>query len=71
MSINLPPSEQEDIVVVGDGPVGKFHLVKSGTLGFSFSWSHHVGKTKERNQLLERQNLTKTRVLGVDKVEAT
>ena len=56
MSINLPPSEQEDIVVIGDGPVGKFHLIKSGTLGLSFSWSHYVGKTEERDQLLERQN---------------
>ena len=53
MAIDPPPSEQEDVVVIGDGPPGKFLLVKSGTLGLRLCWSHEVGQSKEGEQLLK------------------
>ena len=52
MSVDLPPSKQEDVVVIGDGALSKFLLIKGSTLGFGLGGGNEVGQTKEREQLL-------------------
>ena len=52
MSVDLSPTKQKDVVVIGDGALSKFLLVKGSTLGFCLSRGYEVGQAKESEQLL-------------------
>ncbi len=52
VSIDLLSSKEEDITVIGDGPLGKTSNLQGGTLCLCFTWAHQVWQSKQGEQLL-------------------